>query len=360
MPKRATIGDIARRVGVSKAAVSYALNGQPGVGAQTRARVLATAQEMGWYASSSARALSGAETGFIGLTLGRSPELLAIEPYFMRFLSGVESALAEQNVSLVFRVTGENPEAEIQTYRRWWGERRIDGVILLDERYRDIRIAALEQIGLPAVLCGGPRPGSTLPCLWTDQAADAAEVVNHLAALGHRRIAHVSGPRHFMHERQRRRAVRSAARLGGLGEVTTVEAEYTGPGAGEIARRLLGDAEPPTAIIYGSDVMATAGLGAALELGVRVPEQLSIVSWDDSQLTTLVHPPLTALSRDVPGYGALAARTLLDLLGGRHRGQIQQPVAKLVVRESTGPAPRRTRRRAAPPAGVPRSLRTGH
>jgi DNA-binding LacI/PurR family transcriptional regulator len=333
---RATMGDIARRLDISKAAVSYALNGQRGVSSATRQRVLDLAKDLGWYASSSARALSGAQTGVIGLVLSRPSDLLTIETFFMHFLSGVEQVLTERGSSLLLRVIGEHPEAETKTYERWWGERRLDGVILVDERYHDMRLAAVERLGLPAVLCGGPIRGSALPCLWTDHAADARVVMEHLTALGHKRIAHVSGPARFVHERSRRRGVRRAGREFGV-IVETVEAEYTGPQAADVTRQLLDQPEPPTAIVYASDVMALAGLGVAAARELPVPARLSVVSWDDSYLTTLVHPAVTALWRDTPAYGALAASVLLDLVEGQNRGRIQVAASTLRVRETTAP-----------------------
>ena len=333
---RATMADIARRLDISKAAVSYALNGQPGVSSATRQRALDLAKDLGWYASSSARALSGAETGVIGLVLSRPSDLLTIETFFMHFLSGVEQVLTERGSSLLLRVIGEHPDAETNTYERWWGERRLDGVILVDERFKDMRPAAVEHLGLPAVLCGGPITGSTLPCLWTDHAADASIVMEHLVGLGHQRIAHVSGPARFVHERSRRRGVRRAGRALGA-TVETIEAEYTGPQAANVTQRLLERPKPPTAIVYASDVMTLAGLGVAAARGVPVPARLSVVSWDDSYLTTLVHPAVTALWRDTPAYGALAASVLLDLIEGQNRGRIQVPASTLRVRETTAP-----------------------
>jgi len=333
---RATMGDIAQRLGISKAAVSYALNGQQGVSEVTRQRVLDLAEDLGWYPSSSARALSGAETGVVGLVLSRPSDLLTIETYFINFLSGVEQVLSERGSSLLLRVIGEHPAVETKTYERWWGERRVDGVILVDERYHDMRLPVVERLGLPAVLCGGPIKGSAVPCLVTDHAADARAVMGHLVGLGHERIAHVSGPARFLHERARRRGVRRAGRALGV-SVETLEAEYTGPQAAELTHRLLDQPDAPTAVVYASDVMALAGLGVAAARGVPIPARLSVVSWDDSYLTTLVHPAVTALWRDTPAYGALAASVLLDLVDGQDRGRIQVPASTLRVRETTAP-----------------------
>lgn len=337
---RVTIADIARDLGISKAAVSYALTGRPGVGHETRQRVLAAAEQMGWYPSSSARALTGAETGVVGLVLSRPPELLTFETFFVHLLAGLEQVLAERGSSLLLRVIGDHPQEEVATYRRWWGERRIDGVILLDERYRDPRLDQIREAMIPAVLCGGPLRDWTMPALWTDHGADADLAVAHLHALGHRRLAHVSGPTEFVHERARRRGVRRAATKRGM-TVRTVEGAYTGPDAARHTTRLLVDPdERPTAIVYGSDVMAASGLAAAVEAGLRVPDDLSLLSWDDSQLATLMRPSVTALRRDNLGYGVLAGHTLLDLVEGRNRGLVQLPASDLVVRDSTGPAPR--------------------
>ncbi len=335
---RVTIADIARSLGISKAAVSYALNGQPGVAADTRERVVAAAREMGWFPSSSARVLTGAETGVIGLVLSRPPELLTSETFFVHLLAGLEKVLAERGSSLLLRVIGDRPEEEIRTYERWWGERRIDGVVLLDERFRDPRLDPIQRLSIPAVLCGGPLRGWTMPALWTDQAADAAVAVKHLEQLGHRRVAHVSGPVQFVHERARRRGVRRAAARCAI-EVETHEGDYSGSSAAVCTEALLTRPadERPTAIVYGNDVMAAAGLSAGLGLGLEVPGQVSMLSWDDSLLATLMRPSLTALRRDNMAYGALAANCLLDLVEGRNRGLLQVGASELVPRESTGP-----------------------
>ncbi|NUR08284.1 MAG: LacI family DNA-binding transcriptional regulator [Nocardioidaceae bacterium] len=336
---RPTIGDIAESLGLSKAAVSYALNGRPGVGVRTRERVLAAAEELGWHPSNSARVLRGADAGVVGLVLSRDPELLTFETFFVHFLAGLEKVLAERGSSLLLRVIGDHPDEEIATYRRWWGERRIDGVILLDERFRDPRVAQLAALRIPAVLCGGPLKDWTMPALWTDHAADAETAVEHLQALGHRRIAHIGGPMQFVHERSRRRGVRRAAARRGM-QVVCVESGYTGPAAARHTHEVLGvDAgERPTAVVYGSDVMAANGLAAIDELGLDVPGDVSVLSWDDSQLATLIRPSVSALRRDNLAYGALAGGCLADLVQGHNRGAVQLPASTLEVRDSTGPA----------------------
>ena len=129
---RVTIGGLAEQLGLSKASVSYALNGQPGVSEETRRRVVDLATSLGWHPSSSARALSRSRTDSIGIVLRRDPELLGSEPYYMSLLAGVEGVLAETGKSLLLRMVGVSARDEVATYRRWSAEGRVDGVMLFD------------------------------------------------------------------------------------------------------------------------------------------------------------------------------------------------------------------------------------
>lgn len=141
----------------------------------------------------------------------------------------------------------------------------------------------------------------------------------------------------FAHERARRRGVRRAARARGV-RVTAREASYTGQRTAELTQALLTCDDAPTALIFGSDLMAITGTRAAMELGLRVPQDVSIISWDDSTLMTLFDPALTALSRDVLKYGSTVGGVLLDLLDGRDRRLVKEPLSVLQVRGSTGTA----------------------
>ncbi|MEU8607056.1 LacI family DNA-binding transcriptional regulator [Actinoplanes sp. NPDC048791] len=334
--KRPTIADIARRAGVSKGAVSYALNGQPGVSDATRQRIVAIAQEIGFNPNSAARALSGASARAVGLTLCRPARILSIEPFFMGLISGFEQELAARSYALTLQVVA-TPQTETEVYRRWWGERRVDGVFVTDLRENDIRIPVLNELQLPAVVIGGPGDTGKLAQLWSDDAGAITEAVGYLMALGHRRIARVGGLPDLLHTQTRTRAFTQVCASLGLSEAITVPSDYTGEEGGRATRRLLINAERPTAIIYDNDVMAVAGLSVAQEMGLSVPGDLSIVAWDDSPLCSLVHPPLTALSRDIAAYGAHAARQLLAAIAGEPVGDVEEGTAHLTPRGSTAP-----------------------
>ncbi len=332
---RTTIKDIAERAGVSKGAVSYALNGRPGVSDETRDRILAIADELGWYPNRAARALSASRADACGLILARPASTIALEPFFMEFIAGVEAELSPRAIGLTLQLV-RTVEEEIAIYRRWFGEHRVDGVFVVDVRADDPRVEALHALGLPAVVIGGPLPGTVLPAVWHDEASVVVEAVQYLAALGHRRIARVSGVAEFVHTAARTRAFRETVDALGL-EAEVVVTDYTPESGARETRRLLSSPEPPTAIVFDSDLLAVTGLGVAQQMGFDVPDDLSLIGWDDSLISRVVHPPLTAITRDIGAYGAMAARHLLAVLDGGARHDVEVARGELTPRGSTAP-----------------------
>jgi DNA-binding LacI/PurR family transcriptional regulator len=339
--KRPTIADIARRAGVTKAAVSFALNGQPGVSAATRERIMAIAAEIGFEPNSAARALSDGRAGAFGLIIDRPARTLGSEVFFMQLISGLQAELAVNHVTLLFTMAEDQAE-EIRIYRTWWAQRKVDGVFLVDLQVRDRRIRVLEELSMPAVVIGTPRGAGRLPAVWQDDRAATETVVGYLAVLGHRRIARIGGFARYWHSKLRADALAEVTGAAGI-ESATVAADYTAEHGAEATRNLLKQAAPPTAIVYDNDVMALAGLGAAQRMGVRVPADLSVVVWDDSTLCELVHPAFTALRRDIPAAGVQAARMLRQAITGDRPDNLQETPPVLLVRDSTGPGPDRER-----------------
>ena len=337
--KRPTIADIAQRAGVTKAAVSFALNNQPGVSPSTRQRILEIAREIGWQPNSAARALSDGRAGAFGLVIDRPAGFLGAEPFFMQLIAGIQGALAADHTALLFTVA-EDRAAEIELYRTWWAQRRVDGVFLVDLHVDDPRVPVLRELALPTVVIGAPEGAGGLSAIWTDDAASARVVVDHLTRLGHRRIARVTGMTDLWHTRIRTDAFLAAAGSAGV-EAYCVTADYTAEGGADATTTLLASPHPPTAIVYDNDLMAVSGLGAAQRVGIDVPGELSLVAWDDSVMCELVHPALTALSRDVTAYGSRAAKRLLELSNGAEPGDRAEPAPVLTHRASTAPPPHR-------------------
>lgn len=314
-----TIQGIAKQLGISKASVSYALNGQPGVSDATRERVLALAAELGWRPSSTARALSLSRADAIGMVLKRDPQLLGTESYYMSMLEGVEDVLSRADRSLLLRMVGTAPGRDIEVYRQWSAERRVDGVIVFDLAVDDARPALLRGLGLPFVLHGlrkGTAPGTTVI---EDQGRDAKLIVDHLAELGHREIVHVTGPWFLAHEVDRRDAVMREATRSGI-SVRFAECDYTMDTAERMVAEMVADGLDATAIVASNDLMALGTLAALRDHALE--RRIALVSWDDSLLCRVSRPSVTALARHPDEQGRRSARLLLELLesGVNHDG----------------------------------------
>lgn len=333
--QRVTIHEMARRLDLSVASVSYALNGRPGVGEATRERVLALARELDWHPSSSARALSRSRTDTIGMVLRRDPELLGQEPYYMGLLSGVESALSQASQSLMLRMVGTSPGRDLAVYRQWSAERRVDGVIVLDRLVDDPRPALLSSLGLPFVMHGLRIDPATGEQVVEDLVTDAHVLVDHLAGLGHTDIVDVTGPLNLAHEVERRAAVAEQAAVRGV-RVTFVEGDYTRAGAARLAAEKLDDWREATAAISSNDVMA---LGILRSLRAAGRTRTALVSWDDSMLCDISVPAITALARHPDVQGERSARTVLRAVAGEKEKPEQGIPSELIVRETSIPAP---------------------
>ncbi|WP_253728507.1 LacI family DNA-binding transcriptional regulator [Lentzea aerocolonigenes] len=283
-----------------------------------------------------ARALSSASADAVGLVLVRPPRALGDEAFFFQLIAGMQSAMSS---ALLLQVV-ESREAEIELYRRWWAEHRVDGVFLVDLLVSDPRVELMSSLGLPAVVVGGAGHHGELASVWADDYAAMTSVVEYLKSLGHRRIARIAGLGSLLHTVRRDEAFASSVVDGGASggvDGVVVYGDYSAESGAAATRELLSRGDRPTAIVYDNDVMAVAGVEVASSLGVAVPAELSIVAWDDSVLCQ--HGRLTALSRDTFAFGARAARALLAVVGGALPTDVEDVLPELVVRGSSGGAP---------------------
>jgi DNA-binding LacI/PurR family transcriptional regulator len=331
--QKVTIADVAKRAGVSKGLVSFALNDRPGVSPETRQRILQVAGELGWRPSLRARMLSSKRAFALGLVIARDPEVLSADPFFPSFIAGVESILAPQGLALVLSLVPDE-ETELQTYRTLVADGRVDGVFLSDLRRNDPRIPLLAKLGLPAVSLGRPDVESPFPAVSIDDTPGITESVRYLAQLGHRRIAHVAGSLNLLHGSRRSEAFAQAVHDAGLPTAQIIGTDFSMAAGADATRLLLTQENPPTAIVFANDPMAIAGLGVALELGIRVPEDLSITGFDDIDFARHIFPPLTTVSATPVVWGRAAASTLLSLMDNGTADDVDLPAARLIIRGS--------------------------
>ncbi|MDA0182701.1 LacI family transcriptional regulator [Solirubrobacter phytolaccae] len=333
--RRPTIADVARRAGVSAAAVSFAVNDRPGVSPDTRERILVAARELGWRPSASARALTEARTRAIGLVLARDTEQLELDAFFIRFLSGIERALTDADYALLLQLVPGGAGAALPAYERLAAAGRVDGFLLTDVELDDPRFALLEASGVPVVLAG--RPVGECPFTWVETRHEEGMrgPVEHLAALGHERVSFFGGRADYEHVQVRLSRWREAIDAVGVEEGLAVHADDREAAAA--AEVLL--AGEPTAVVCASDVLALAVVGAARERGLAVPADLSVTGFDDSPLAALASPPLTSVRVDYGEFGEAAAGALLAAIGVADAPDYQPSAPELVVRASTAAPP---------------------
>ncbi len=333
---RPNISDVARAAGVSTGAVSFALNDRPGVGPQTRQRILETAAELRWTPSPRARALAVSKALAVGLVVSRPPDIFRADAFFPTFISGVETVLSVHGHALLLMVAEPDDE---QTYRTLAAEGRVDGVFVTDLKVDDPRPALLDELGLHSVVVGPPLGSGAVPTVGVDDTPGIRASVEHLVELGHTCIGHVSGPQSMVHSRSRRAAWSGALAAASLPEGPCVEADFSARSGAEATGTMLDLPERPTAIVYANDLMATAGMALAIARGISVPEQLSITGFDDIEISAHLQPALTSVRTDVVAWGRAAATQLLALIHGQQPPAIDLPTARLIVRASSGPAP---------------------
>ncbi|WP_435107244.1 LacI family DNA-binding transcriptional regulator [Nocardiopsis synnemataformans] len=334
-PKRGrpTLRDIAARVGVSETAASFALNGRPGVSEETRQRVLAVVEELQWTPNHAAQALSGARAMTVGLAITRTVQSVGSEQFFMNLMSGMHTVLSARRYGLLFQVT-ESIEGEIDLYRRWSNDSRVDGVVLVDLRIGDPRPRIVADLGLPAIVAGGPDPVGAVPSVSIDDAAAMRTVMDHLRSAGHTRIAYVCGDPSLLHVHRRVDAFTRAGREHGLEAADVLQTDFSVASGTRATQRLLTTSDRPSAVIYDNEVLAVAGLGEIRAAGLRTPADIAVVTCEDSPMCGVVHPPLTALRRDTAAFGADVAEHLLRIIDGDRDEGTEEKVPELVVRES--------------------------
>lgn len=344
-----TISDVARRAHVSIATVSRVLNNVPrGVRAALRRRVLRVAQELDFRPNALARSLHQKRTGTLGLLITD-----IANPYYAEITRGIEDVLRRHAYALFICNTDRNPDT-MASYIETLREKRVDGIIIGGGGTPGRRhFQALHDRGVPAVLIG--RYDVPLPAVRIDNLKGGWEAATHLIRLGHRRIAILSGPMTSTSIQDRMKGYRRALREHGLSlpKDWVVHGDLRPASALQLAERLLAARRRPTAILAANDQMAIATIRIALKLGLRVPEDLSVVGFDNIQLASYVSPALTTMGVPLYRIGVAAAETAIRLLAGSPGNEEAWFTPELILRESTGPPPaladrtKRTRRRRA-------------
>jgi LacI family transcriptional regulator, repressor for deo operon, udp, cdd, tsx, nupC, and nupG len=328
----AGIGDVAARAGVSTATVSRALRGLPKVSVATRQRVLTAARDLDYRVSASASRLAS----------GRTSTVAVVSPYISRWffgqvISGAEAVLRDAGLDLLLYVVS-TPESRARFFAELPLRGRVDAVMVLTLPLDDTEVASLAALRMPVTTVGLTVPGFS--SVRIDDVAGAMSAVNHLLALGHRRIAMIAGPPGparltALGDRSLGFATALAAAGVGVADECEVDGDYTVEGGERAMASLLSLPTLPTAVFAQSDEMAMGALRAIRKVGLRCPEDISVVGFDDHEMAALFD--LSTVAQSAREQGARAARQLFATLDGNGPPTSEEVPTYLVVRGTTCP-----------------------
>ena len=333
------IKDVASLAGVSPSTVSRVVANHPRISQETRERVRAAMKELDYHPNAIARSLVKKTSDTIGLLIPSPIDQFFLNPFFTECLRGITSVTQQAGYDVLLstaNLTGFNDETRLQ---HMLGSKRVDGVILLSSKMQDPLIPILEENHVPSVLIGRPANSSSISWVNNDNQKAAYDATTHLLQHGHHRIGFLGGSQELVVSVDRLAGYSAALRDAGVSfePNLVVSAEFLEEGGYTGMMRLMALAERPTAIVASDDVLGFGAMRAAGELGYRIPEDLSLVGFNDIPLAKLANPPMTSMNVHIDELGKVAAEVLIELITrsslGRRTIVIQHD---LVVRRSCG------------------------
>jgi LacI family transcriptional regulator, repressor for deo operon, udp, cdd, tsx, nupC, and nupG len=334
--RAARIQDVARLADVSTATVSRALATPDRVSPEARARVLEAIAKTGYVPNPAARSLRSQKTFMVLVVL---PDLS--NTFFSKILRGIEETLFEAGYGMIISDLDGSPEKEAH-FAAFTAAGRVDGAILLNGHlFGQSREGEGQpaRIKIPLVAVCEAIPGADIPQIEIDNRAAAYGMTQHLASLGHRSIAYVSGPASNILERERFQGFKDGLETAGLpfDPALVLPGDYTIEAGVRAGQDLVARSTRPTAVFCTSDEMAIGLMRTLFSAGLRVPEDISVAGFDDIEFAAVAEPPLTTIHQPRRELGQAAASALIELLQGRSSPKRIRLETELVIRDSVAP-----------------------
>ena len=335
--KRATSQDVARRAGVSRTTVSFVLNDLQGVSISeaTRKKVLDAARNLNYHPNAAGRKLVSGKSDTLGFVLYQYPEQVFADAFLLQVILGVEQAAMQEGFHVLLKPL---EPGDIHGYSKLINENHVDGIILSGPRQDDQEIRRLYENGVPIML-QGQLPGSSIPFVDVQAEKGAQLAVSHLIELGHERIGMITNAAlSYTSAQQRRSGFVQALEQAGLvvDQALIKEGNYT-PASGHAAMNdLLVETPRCSAVFVASDVVAIGAILAAKRAGLRIPDDIAVVGFDDIPLADYFDPPLTTVRLPAYGLGWAAGERLIRLIRGEGLDKNELLLdSELIVRESS-------------------------
>lgn len=329
--RQPSIKDIAKLAQVSHSTVSRALQGSPLVNAETAEKIRQIASESGYRASAVARGLVTKRTRTIGLVV-----TTVADPFASEVVSGLEQAANDRGYAVFLAESNGEPEREKKVVQSL-AERRVDGIVVTSSRVGALYLPLLSEMEVPIVLVNNQHPGAFVHSVMIGNVEGSRAAASHLVELGHRRIAYLGDQFGYQSDTERFAGYREA--LGAAGIPFLPELVVHGDGKPEEAMTAMGSLlalpEPPTAVCCYNDMSALGALRSIRLKGLRVPEDISVVGFDDLFLASYTQPPLTTVRQPMRRMGQMAMESLCSLMSGAESEIRIRVDAELIVREST-------------------------
>ena len=333
MSRVISIKDIARLAKVSHSTVSRALHSDPQVSAATAARIRRIAEKAGYRASAAARSLVVGRSKTIGVVATN-----IADPFVAGVVSGIEDMEEKHGYSVFLANSNADPEREVRVVRAF-EERRVDGIIVTSSRVGALYVPVMERLRVPVVLLNNQHPSEFAHSVLIDNLEASYQATRHLIDLGHWRIAYVGDQFGYQSDTERcggyRRALEEARIK--FDPALVVHGDGMPEGGAQAMAQLLALPKRPTAVFCYNDMSALGAMRRVRANGLRIPDDISLIGFDDLYISQYLEPPLTTVRQPMRQMGRMAMETLLHIFDGPHSTHNLRVEGQLIVRQSTAP-----------------------
>lgn len=328
----ATLEEVAALAGVSRSTVSRVVNGSTSVSEEALVAVRQAIEKLNYVPNRAARSLARRQTHAIALVVPEDTSRFFGDPYFAAIVTGIHSRLSRSDYVLNLFIASDDPGDKTTSYLRGGNA---DGAIVVSHHTSDTYVDRIAT-AVPVVFGGRPvRERDRDYYVDVDNVAGGRDATQYLIDKGHRRIATITGPHDMPAGIDRLRGYRQAMSGAGLAEFAVEDGNFTGSGGADAMQRILARGELPDAVFIASDLMASGALTALATAGIRVPQDIAVIGFDDSPVATSTTPQLTTMRQPSLQQGEVMAAVLLELLSGRDPRRVTILDTELVVRESS-------------------------